>query len=306
MAQARSYPLFVGVDGGGSRCRVRVRNAAGLLLSECEGGTANVYLDHPTAMANIRRTVADALAAVPGAESRAPIGSVKLGLGLAGVSSASIVAKVAQDLRDLGTVAVMRDTEIACLGAHGGQDGGLIVAGTGSGAVARIAGRTIAIGGRGFVLGDDGSGARLGLKAWRRALRAHDGLEPETPLTRDLMARFDHDPVATIQWGRTARSSDFAEIVPLVFSCAEKSDAVALDLLLETAAALTELGDALQRLGAERLAMTGGLAGPIRPYLPAALRERLRPALLDPLDGALLLAGAPLDTLLARTGGVAP
>lgn len=307
MVQASPDLLFVGVDGGGSRCRVRVRSAGGTVLAEREGGTANVYLDEQTALSNIRSTIADALAAVPrpgaepGTEAR-----LRLGLGLAGVSSAHVGAKVAHDLGDLGTVAVVRDTEIACLGAHGGQDGGLIVAGTGSGAIARVGGRSVAIGGRGFLLGDDGSGARLGLAAWRRALRAHDGLEPETPLTRTLMAQFDHDPVATIQWGRTARSSDFAMTVPLVFSCAQDGDPTALDLLAATAAALAELGAALRRVGAERLCITGGLAEPIRPYLPAPLREQLQPALFDPLDGALLLAGAPFRTDTGHAGGEAP
>ena len=278
-------------------------------MAEREGGTANVYLDRQTALRNIRSAIGDAIAAAAAAKTATSPGSepaLRIGLGLAGVSSEAVAAEVARSLDDLGTVAVVRDTEIACLGAHGGGDGGLIVAGTGSGAVARIGGRTAAVGGRGFVLGDDGSGARLGLAAWRRALRAHDEMEPATPLTRALMARFDHDPVAAIHWARTARSSDFAGAVPLVFSCARDGDATALHLLGETAAALAELGDALERLGAVRLAMTGGLAEPIRPYLPTTLRERLRTALFDPLDGALLLAGAPLHALIAQAGGGAP
>ena len=299
--------LFIGVDGGGTRCRVRVRDAAGLLLVEHEGGTANVYLDRQTALHNIRSTIGEALTIAAGtATTRWSQPRLRIGLGLAGVSSDVVSAEVAGSLDDLGTVIVVRDTEIACLGAHGGGDGGLIVAGTGSGAIARIGGRTTAVGGRGFVLGDDGSGARLGLAAWRRALRAHDGLEPATPLTRALMAQFDQDPVAAIHWARTARSSDFADTVPLVFFCAREGDATALHLLGETAAALAELGEAMERLGAVRLAMTGGLAEPIRPYLPATLHERLRTALLDPLDGALLLAGAPLHSLVAQPGGSAP
>jgi len=38
--------------------------------------------------------------------------------------------------------------------------------------------RESVIGGRGFLLGDDGSAARIGADAVRAALRAHDGLGP--------------------------------------------------------------------------------------------------------------------------------
>jgi len=52
----------------------------------------------------------------------------------------------------------------------------LVIAGTGSAAVARVGGqRGRVIGGRGFLLGDDGSIARVGAEAIRAALRAHDG-----------------------------------------------------------------------------------------------------------------------------------
>ncbi len=283
--------VYVGVDGGGSRCRVRLRDSRGRAIGAFEGGSANVYLDFGGAVQTIRDCVRQALERTgPGSRSTA----LRLGLGLAGVSSATIAARVAQALEDLGPAAVAHDAQTACLGAHAGQDGGLIIAGTGSAAAARVAGRATAFGGRGFILGDDGSGARLGLEAWRRALRAHDGLEPHTALTRALMAEFGDDPVAVIAWGRTARSEDFGRYAPMVFLHSAENDPVALDLVRATAAALADLGRALGNFGADRLALVGGLAAAIRPYLPAALLDRLHDPIHDALDGALLLAGCPL------------
>ncbi len=297
MVHGTGPDLFVGVDGGGSRCRVRVRDADGTLLAETASGAANVYLDADTALATIRSCVRAALDQVAG-RSGTP---VSLGLGLAGVSSAAVAARVAAGLADVGSVIVRSDGEAACVGAHDGDDGGLIVAGTGSAGFARVGGRAIAVGGRGFILGDDGSGARLGLAAWRRALRAHDGFEPHTGLTRALMAEHGDDPVAVIGWGRTARSADFARYVPMVFYWAEQDDPMAFNLVLETGAALAELGAALVRLGAPRLALVGGLAAPVRPYLPDDIRALLREPIRDALDGALILAGCPFGP--DRTGG---
>ena len=289
---AEAPALFMGIDGGGSTCRARLCDGAGRVLAEARGGSANVYLDFPGALARIRACVAEALSAAGldgGAEAR-----LRLGLGLAGVSSPAVAAEVAEALAGPAAVRVSNDGVIACLGAHGGADGGLVIAGTGSAGVALVDGREINVGGRGFVLGDDGSGARIGHEAWRRALRAHDGLAPHTPYTRRLMARFGDDPAAVIRWGLTARSADYGAEAPACFEAAAAGDPVALAIVREAAAALAELVAALRRHGAGRVAMVGGGAAAVRPYLPAEVAASLSPPLGDARDGAILLAGGRL------------
>jgi glucosamine kinase len=283
--------LFMGIDGGGSRCRARLRDAGGALLASAQAGGANVYLDFDGALATIRGCVADTLqqAGLPPAAQR----RVHLGLGLAGVSSPAIAGLVETALDGFAAVRVSNDAVTACLGAHGGRDGGLIIAGTGSAGLALVEGREVFVGGRGFVLGDDGSGARIGLDAWRRALRAHDGLEEHTPFTRELMAQFGDDPAAVIRWGLTARSSHYGAYAPAVFTAAATGDPTALHIVRTAAEALSELAAALRRHGAERIALVGGGAEAIRPYLPATMTEHLTVPLFDALDGAILLVGGP-------------
>jgi glucosamine kinase len=280
---------YVGVDGGGTRCRVRVADDAGERVGTAEGGACNVYLAFEDAVATITATVAQALrsAALDGAQ-------LSVGLGLAGVSSAAVGERVAAALGDrFSAVTVRNDAVIACMGAHAGQDGGLAIAGTGSAAVLRLGGQDINIGGRGFVLGDDGSGAVMGRQALRRALRAFDGLEPMTPLLRDLMAGFADDPVAMIQWARSASSGAFAAHAPRILAAAAAGDAAAIPIVAEAAAAIGELVEVMHLRGAPRITVTGGLAAPLAPWLSDRTRSRLSPPLSDALDGALLLAGAP-------------
>ena len=291
-ALAEAPTLFIGIDGGGSTCRARLRDAQGALLGEALGGSANVYLDFAGALARIRGCIHDVLAGA--GLTAAARGRTSLGLGLAGVSSPAVAAEVAAALDGFAAVRVSNDGVIACLGAHGGQDGGLVIAGTGSAAVALVGGREINIGGRGFVLGDDGSGARIGHDAWRRALRAHDGLDPHTPFTRGLMARFGDDPAAVIRWGLTARSADYGAEAPGCFAAAAGGDAVALSIVRTAAAALAELVAALRCHGAERIVMVGGGATAVRPYLPADTVAGLSEPLGDARDGAILLAGGRL------------
>ena len=52
--------FFLGVDGGGSRCRARIRDRDGKLLSEAEGGASNIYQDLQAALATIIATAREA------------------------------------------------------------------------------------------------------------------------------------------------------------------------------------------------------------------------------------------------------
>lgn len=293
--QTDMLPLFFGVDGGGSRTRVRVVDATGRALATAEGGSANIYLNQDGALATIAETLATATRAAGLDASAWP--QAALGLGLAGLSSDALGERIALHFSgSFGQVVARNDAVIACLGAHGGQDGGLVIAGTGSAAVLRLDGRDVTFGGRGFLLGDDGSGAVMGRQIWRRALRAHDGLEPVTPLLADLMAGFGHDPVAVIAWARHATSGQFGAYAPRIFAAARDGDATASAVVAEASRAIAELVATLLDRGAPRVCLVGGLAQPLLAHLPEPTRVRLEPPMQDALAGALFLAGAPPAT----------
>jgi glucosamine kinase len=289
---SESEPLFLGVDAGATRCRARLRAVSGELLSEVEGPAANIYVDFDRALAVVRSVTADALAKA--GMVAADANRVSLGLGVAGLSSEEEAQKVRAALPGWAAVSAANDAIGACVGAHGGADGGLIIAGTGSAAAARVKGRDAIIGGRGFLLGDDGSAARIGADALRAALRAADGLIPSTPLSRGLMAHFSDDPLAMLRWALTAKSNDYGAFAPQTLAAAADGDAIGRPIVEAAARALEELAAALTRLGASRITVVGGLAEPIRPYLSSTMAAMLRPPLFDPTDGAILIAGGAL------------
>ncbi len=51
---------YVGVDGGGTKCRVRLTNHLNDVLAECEGGSANIYSDFDSAVNEVNRLIAEA------------------------------------------------------------------------------------------------------------------------------------------------------------------------------------------------------------------------------------------------------
>jgi glucosamine kinase len=187
-------------------------------------------------------------------------------------------------------VLVVTDAHAACIGAHGGADGGVIIAGTGSIGWAVCGGQSHRVGGWGFPVSDEGSGAWIGCEAVRRALWAHDGRVAWTPLLRRVAAELGGDPHAMVRWMGDARPRDFARLAPLVLDHASRRDAAAQEILRLAAGHIDAIAARLAGHGAARLALMGGLAASIEPWLASATRARLvRPA-GDALDGALQLA----------------
>ena len=284
--------FFIGVDGGATRCRGRVRDAAGAELAQDAGPAANIYVDFEAGLDVIRGVVDSVIAKGRlGARRRS---EMALGVGLAGLSSASDAARVAAALPGWMRVEVVNDAVTACVGANGASDGGLIIAGTGTAGIARVGGVARIVGGRGFLLGDDGSGARIGADALRAALRACDGLAPMTGLSRVLLAEFGGDPLRMTKWAQTAKPGDYGAFAPKVFEAARAGEPEALEIVDRAAQAIVALVKTVEALGAERIALVGGVAAPLRPHLPAEITARLHEPKYDAVDGAILLVGGTL------------
>ena len=286
--------LIIGAYCGASRCHARLRDGEGRAIAEAQGSGGNLYVDFDAALAAVDRRI-DAVCAKAGlgAADRAKL---TLGLGLAGLSSPADAKRVEARYAAFASVRAANDAVAGCLGAHGGGDGALVIAGTGSAAIARVDGRETLIGGRGFLLGDDGSTARVGAEAIRAALRAHDGIGPASSLTEEVMRRFG-DPLVATQWALTAKPAGYGAFMPLVFERAAAGDAVALTIVAAAARAIDALIAATRALGATRVVLVGGMNPAITPYIVEASREALRDPLYDDADGAILIAGGALPEL---------
>ncbi len=291
---AAGETLYLGVDAGATRVRARLRDAAGMLIAESEGPAANAYVNFDVAVAVARNVVARAIAAAGSGKNHTT--QFRLGLGVAGVSTKQEADRFAAALADFGDARVVNDAVSACIGAHGGEDGGLLIIGTGTAGLARVRGREVIVGGRGFLLGDDGSAARIGADALRAALRAHDGLGLASTLTREILARFADDPEAMLRWAPSAKPGDYGAFAPLVVEAAAAGDPNALSIIDAAVHAVGALAAAVEALGAERIAAVGGLCEPLRPFYSPALSAKIRAPRFDPTDGAILLAGGVLPT----------
>jgi len=320
MSAARAWA--VGVDGGGTRGRAWVNRAgdgdgrgdgaeAGLDAGRAPAGAAEIdeacnpyAVGSEAAAAAIMRVIRSAWerAGAPADE----LAEAYVTIGVAGVERAAerepllaalVAAGLAADRLDL-----QGDPWIALEGAlpqGPGERGArlLLVAGTGSVAVALCGdGRRVRVGGWGSRVGDEGSGAWLGIEAARATLRAMDGRDPDGPLARAVRSAWGQTPDDIVGRARSAPPSAFAALAPLVLEHADR-DPQAAALRARSVSALAELVTTAADPCTGRplaVAYAGGvanaLAGDLLTVLPPAIADCVRPPAGPPVAGAWRLA----------------
>lgn len=281
--------LLLGVDGGGTRCRARLSSSCGTVLAEAVSGPANIRLGLARSFAAVIDAAAQCLR--DAALSESDMSRMVACLAMAGASEPDHAAAAQRRAHPFQRMIMTTDAHAACLGAHGGRDGGIIIAGTGTIGWAIVQGRIHRVGGWGLPISDEGSGAWLGSELLRRVLWARDGRVPWTPLLRGVFAEFRETPHAILDWVARARSADLGAFAPRIVAHAAERDAAAVELMSLAAGHIDALAKRLvDGVGAERLSLMGGLAASLRPWLCPAAQSRLVEPAGDALTGALALA----------------
>jgi len=282
-------PLFLGIDAGGSATRARLTSPSGAVFGEGAAGPGTARLGMDASFDAMLLAAREAWRAA--GLGRLDFARLSAGAGIAGFRRQDVAEAFRARPHPFGALRLSDDGAIACLGAHGGGEGGVVIAGTGSIGYALVEGRSLRFGGYGFPASDEGSGARLGLGAVALAFRAADGREAEGGLGAAVLERFGGRPARLTAWCEAASATHYAELAPLVIEAANAGDPAAAVLCREAGIALAGLAEALRTVGCERVALLGGLARPLAPFLPPGLATDLEEPLGDALDGALALAG---------------
>ncbi len=284
--------LFIGVDGGGSHCRARLRDASGTLLGAGAAGPGNARLR----MAAFREVMAACHQAIEAAGlGEGDFGRIHAGFALAGTQQDEDLQTVHAWPHPFASLVVDTDAYGSWLGAFGGEDGAILILGTGAAGTAVVDGRRMNVGGWGADVADDGSGMAIGRTALRRSLWALEGMAPMTPLAEDILSVFARDPQKMVIWAASATPGDFGSFAPRVFSHAEARDPMAVAILLEAAGDAARMINRLLDLGAPAVAMIGGIFPHLMPWLPPVLLPFLVEPQADAVDGAILMARRSLE-----------
>lgn len=281
------HTLLIGVDGGGTGCRVAIGTAADGALARAEGGRANVASDPELAIKNVIDTVE--AAASKGMIDLEQLKGATAHLGLAGVMTSQDAGKVAAAV-PYKNVTVTDDRPTALNGAFGGQDGFLLSVGTGTIAAAKIDGTYRSVDGWGFFVGDHASGSWLGHKCLRQVLLCHDEIAPHSDLTRAVFAKFNNDPNEIVAFSRSAKPGDYGVFAPEVVESASVGDPVGKKIVEKGAGHLMRCLSALRFNAGDPLCLTGGVGPHYAKYLPDEITAGLIDRRGSALDGAFALA----------------
>ena len=246
-----SSPIFIGIDGGGTKTRAVAIDCNGKQVYETVGGPANVALSGVDAtFGNIRKISNDIACQVNRFEHRV----VGIVLGLAGVSSGEsrLSAALLTKLNSLYTsdnIRLVNDAHIAWYGIDKGKSAIALISGTGSSAYTLGAqGRAIVKGGMGHILSDEGSGYHIGLMGIRSAIRAAGRIESATALTRKVMEVFSLQSIDEAPY-LIKGHVEIAAFARYVYEASLSGDKVAHDIIMQAAGELAWLVEAAWRDG---------------------------------------------------------
>jgi len=284
----------LGIDAGGTKTRALIADEMGRVLGGALGGGANLKTHGELEVEKVLHRVIEDAEAEAGARPDA------VALGIAGADRPKDRAVLLAVLRRIGFkshVVVTNDARIAFVAGSPLRVGLAIVCGTGSIAWGRNArGEVARAGGRGWHVGDEGSGFWIGERAIRAVLRGADGRGPATALAPRL---FEHFGVAGVD-GLIGEVYDaeyprhrVAMFAARVEEAALGGDAIAREIL-ETAASELALAarTVVERLGLESGPYDVVLAGGTFSALPS-LETDVRTRLSTPHARVLRLEAEP-------------
>lgn len=262
-------PLFMGIDGGGSKLRVSIVNGQLDELSSQVAGAANPsVIGRDTARARIQRGIVEALSSAGCRHDH--IAAVGIGIaGAANLHSEGWLLDTMAPVLPASRLVASSDLEIALVGALARRHGILLLAGTGSAAFGvRPDGASLQVGGWGYLLGDEGSSFWIGAQLLRRLTQACDsGAEARsTTLNRTCLDELGladaRDLVAWVYRAEETAPARVASLAPFVLARADKGDAQAVAILEAAAEHLVGQVEALRRrlhYNEAPIAFAGGL-----------------------------------------------
>ena len=321
--------LVIAGDVGGTRSRLVAAPLDGAVLARLDGPGANLRSSGASALEDLADTIGEVLArarraleAEGACAEGAEVAAVALGISGAGPARAAEVrAAVAEHLTGLGIPArrllITDDLHTAFLSGVVGDDGLLVLAGTGAVAVRFHDRQAVARrDGMGWLLGDIGSAVWLGRRTLEAVAADLDGRGPRTLLTEEVGAALGLDlregqrpPSPTgdprqdliraldeqLPAGAPAALGRFAPLPARV-----RTDPVASDILHTAIAHVLDTIEALDPEAVLAVVLAGSVLtspGPLHDEVTASLQDRRRTvrAAPDGLAGALLLAREHAD-----------
>jgi N-acetylglucosamine kinase-like BadF-type ATPase len=306
----------IGIDAGATKTECLLADEKGTVLAKARGSGLNLQLFSED-------EVEFALGSLAGEvlQAQKSTSADALCIGMAGAGRERDFRTVQRILARLGVARenlVTHDAAIALVAGTGERFGCVLTVGTGAAAYGvNREGREARAGGWGPLLGDEGSGYWMGLRALRAVMRAYDGRAKKTLLTPPILDRLGVDDVPALvhRVYRELAREEIAALAPLVQQAADLGDgeaqAIIDDAAREFVRAVESVIGKLDLAGESfRLVLSGGLwkAVPVLRQDFEKLIKKVAPwatvseLAVEPACGAIAIALEHLHSKAQREG----
>lgn len=233
---------IIGVDGGGTKTESVAYDLDGNILATSLTGFGNLVNDEKQALSNVIAGVEELL------NKFGRNGLKGLYLGLAGSEvgdNAKIVYEEIKTKFEIESV-VMNDGDLALKALLKGEDGILVIAGTGSTSFGVNGEKQARCGGWGQLLGDEGSAYKISIEAYKQMIHENDfGLEL-SELSNNILAKLGVETVDDIVGIIYSSTKDeIANVASLVSMAAESGNEVAINILETEGIAIAKAAERL-------------------------------------------------------------
>jgi len=281
--------LFLGIDGGGSKCNAIIMNENNEILGTGISGPGNPV--HGFEQATHSITESAKLALINAGLETIALNELVAGVGLAGVNLPAWYEKMNAWQHPFKKMFLAHDLVTACLGAHHNANGAVIVTGTGSCGFSCVDGQEKFIGGHGFPQGDKSSGAWFGLQAIKQVLLSLDGIVAPSLMNDLLLAKLScTSPICIVEAINGKNATFYGQLANLVFDAAERGDIIALAIVKEGAEYIDSLAGVLLMKKPGRISILGGVVPRLQKWLDKDIQAQLSEPLSAPAVGAVFYA----------------
>lgn len=306
---------ILGVDGGGTKTTALIADIKGNHIIESESGSSNYKsIGVKSAKENINNVVISAIENL-GLRNKHKLIFKSTCFGLAGNDSNEdtkiykeiIFNDVIEKYLDRNKIIICNDTRIGLAAGSDSKNGVMIICGTGSNCYGiNEQGREAKVNGWDYILGDEGSGYEIGIKALRALMRAYDGRGESTLLSKTILENLNIKDVSElIKWAYSYYFSKdrIAAITKTVCKTAEMGDKISKKILKEEAdEAIISVKTVVDKLGLADKEFDLVFVGNVfkcEKYFKSVLMRKLKskftkinfkPLTKKPVEGAIKLA----------------
>lgn len=243
------------LDGGGSKTELQVLNRNGVpyplflngnqSFAVFDGGTNPNSAGVAQTTAVLHRLIDQLAIGEEKIDARTILPQAALIGGVAGIGRDDEYRLVRSILVDIGftpeRIALLTDANLSLEMA--GDNGVIVIAGTGSICLGKKGSEIKRAGGLGRLIGDEGSGYQIGIRGVRKALEYEYGFGPATallPMIKEKLGVSELKQVIRPIHSGEITPSQIAALAPIVFEAANANDAAAKAVITQAA---QELGD---------------------------------------------------------------